>query len=63
MGGFVTTAAGVFFGFEEIAELVLSSSWIDLAVFGAAAIALGSVLERHGALLKARVARWFHSVK
>jgi hypothetical protein len=61
-GGLVTSAAGVMFGFEEIVQLVVNSSWIDLAIFGATAIALGSVVDRHGVAIKLRLDKWFHAL-
>lgn len=57
--GLVTLSAGAFFGIDELMQLVLASSWIDLAVFGACAITLGSVLDRHGVALKLRVSQWY----
>ncbi|MDJ0700484.1 MAG: hypothetical protein QNJ07_11565 [Woeseiaceae bacterium] len=59
-GSFTVLAGGVF-GFEEIVKLVVASSWIDLAIFGACAIALGSVLDRHGVPLKLRLTKWMES--
>ena len=61
-GGLVTSAAGVFFGFEAIVELILSSSWIDLAIFGASAIAIGSVVDRHGVVIKLRLHKWLNAL-
>jgi hypothetical protein len=58
IAGLVTLGAGVLFGFDAILQLVISSSWIDLAIFGAGAIALGSVLDRHGAAVKLRLMHW-----
>ena len=60
--GLATLAAAVLFGFEPVFDLIMDSSWIDLALFGATAIALGSVIERHGVVLKLRLVRWFDSV-
>ena len=56
--GVVTACAGVVFGFGEFVEMILRSSWVDLAIFGASAIALGSILDRHGASLKLRLGKW-----
>jgi hypothetical protein len=61
-GGLVTAAAGVFLGFDALVQLVINSSWIDLAVFGASAIALGSVVDRHGVVIKLRLDKWFNDV-
>ena len=58
IAGLVTLGAGVIFGFDAILQLIISSSWIDLAIFGAGAIALGSVLDRHGAAIKLRLTHW-----
>ena len=58
VAGCLTAAAGVFFGFDDLVQMILKSSWIDLAIFGASAIALGSVLDRHGARLKYRFVEW-----
>jgi hypothetical protein len=57
--GTITIIAGVMFGFGEIVQLIVSSGWVELAIFGAAAIALGSVLERHGVAIKLRLVNWF----
>jgi hypothetical protein len=62
IGGTLTAIAGVFFGFEVLLQLILDSSWIDLAIFGAAAIALGSVVDRHGVVIKLRLDKWFNAV-
>ncbi len=56
--GVVTSFAGVAFGFSEFVQMILHSSWVDLAIFGASAIALGSLLDRHGAALKLRFGKW-----
>ena len=61
IAGLVTLGAGAMFGFDAILQLIISSSWIDLAIFGAGAIALGSILDRHGVAIKLRLARWFSS--
>lgn len=60
MAGLFTLGVGALVGFEDILRLVLMSSWIDLAIFGAAAIALGSILDRHGVAMKLRVTRWYN---
>lgn len=61
-GGLFTTTAGIFYGFDAITALILSSSWIDLAIFGASTIAVGSVLDRHGVAIKLRLHKWFNAV-
>ncbi len=58
IAGLVTLVAAALFGFEAIVRLIITSSWIELAIFGAAAIALGSVLDRHGVAIKLHVTRW-----
>ncbi len=58
IAGLVTLGAAVLFGFDAVLRLIVTSSWIELAVFGAAAIALGSVLDRHGVAVKLRITRW-----
>ena len=60
--GAITLVAGALFGFEDIVQFVMTSSWIELALFGAGAIALGSVLDRHGVAIKLHLARWFNSI-
>ncbi|MDH3806317.1 MAG: hypothetical protein OEU90_12720, partial [Gammaproteobacteria bacterium] len=60
--GIVTMLAGVVFGFDEIVQLIVTSSWIDLAIFGASAIALGSLVDRHGVVIKLRLDKWFNAV-
>ena len=62
LAGLVTAFAGFFFGFEAIMQLILHSSWIDLAIFGAGAIALGSLVDRHGVVIKLRIVKWFDAV-
>ena len=57
--GVVTMIAGVTFGFDEIVRMIVTSNWIELALFGAAAIAMGSVLERHGVAIQVRLVNWF----
>jgi hypothetical protein len=57
--GLVTATAGAFFGFDEIVLLIMNSGWIELAIFGASAIALGSVVDRHGVVIKLRLDKWF----
>ena len=57
--GCVTAFAGLAFGFNEFVEMIMRSSWVDLAIFGASAIILGSLLDRHGASLKLRLSKWF----
>ena len=62
IAGVVTVIAGVSFGLDDIMQLIMASSWIDLAIFGASAIALGSLIDRHGVGIKLRVTRWFDNV-
>lgn len=52
LAGALTMLAAVTFGFDGFVELVKASNWITLAIIGAAAIALGSLLERHGVPIK-----------
>ena len=61
IAGVVTLVSGAVFGFDAILQLVVTSSWIDLAIFGAGAITLGSVLDRHGVAIKLRLVRWYDS--
>lgn len=56
--GGITIATGLLFGLEPLFRLVMTSQWYALAVTGALTIALGSVLDRHGAALKLRTKRW-----
>ena len=63
VAGLVTAGSGVLIGFDAIMRLVMTSSWIELAIFGAAAIALGSILERHGATMKLRVMHWYRNAQ
>jgi hypothetical protein len=62
VAGALAIIAGVLFGFDALLALVLASSWIDLAIFGACAIALGSVLDRHGVAINLRLANWFGAI-
>ncbi len=61
IAGLVTLTAGALFGLDPILQLIVNSSWIGLAIFGASAIALGSILDRHGVAIKLRLTRWFSS--
>ena len=63
IAGAVTATAGVLFGLDAIMALVVGSSWIELAVFGASAIALGSILDRHGVAIKLRLTQWYSKTK
>ena len=54
----ITLIAGVLAGAGEAIEFIGEAGWIELAVFGAVAIAVGSVIERHGAALRLRFERW-----
>ncbi|MDJ0759039.1 MAG: hypothetical protein QNJ19_06540 [Woeseiaceae bacterium] len=63
IAGIITVAAGVLFGLEAIVQLVVRSSWIDLAVFGASAIALGSLLDRHGVAIRLRLSQWYGNAR
>jgi len=60
--GVLTMLTGLFFGFDDMLRLVLHSNWVELALMGAAAITLASVLDRHGAALKLNAIRWFNAV-
>ena len=55
--GVLTMLAAAVFGFDAFVDLVTASNWITLAVIGALAIALGSLLERHGVAIKLAVIR------
>jgi len=59
IAGIGMIAASLFFGVEALLTLVLASSWVDLAIFGACAITLGSVLDRHGVAINVYLARRF----
>jgi hypothetical protein len=61
IAGLATLGAGVLFGFDAIVQLIITSSWIDLAIFGATAIALGSIIDRHGVAIKLRITRWYET--
>jgi hypothetical protein len=60
--GIVTLFVATIFGFESVWELVMTSSWVDLAVFGACAITLGSIVDRHGVVIKLHLVRWFDAL-
>ncbi len=55
IAGILMVSAAAVFGFDDVVALFFRSGWIELAVFGAVLIALGSVLDRHGASLKLRL--------
>ena len=56
--GIATMLAGVLFGFDAVVRLIANSGWVELAVFGGAAIALASVLDRHGVSVQLRLRKW-----
>ncbi len=58
VAGILTIGVAAWFGFAPIVDMVLVSSWVSLAIFGASAIALGSLVERHGVAIKLHVIRW-----
>ncbi|MDH3642482.1 MAG: hypothetical protein OES38_10330 [Gammaproteobacteria bacterium] len=62
IAGVLTVLAGAAFGFSDAIDLIFHSSWVELAIFGAASIALGSLLDRHGASLKLRLNGWLNEV-
>ncbi len=55
VAGVLTMLAAASLGFDAFVGLVVASNWITLAVIGATAIALGSLLERHGVAIKLAV--------
>lgn len=57
VAGALAAVISVVFGFDSMMALVINSSWIDLAIFGACTIALGSVLDRHGVAIKLNIAK------
>jgi len=62
LSGIGTLFVAVTFGLEPIWQLVIASSWVDLAIFGAGAIILGSVVDRHGVVIKLHLLRWFDAL-
>jgi hypothetical protein len=60
--GIFTLIGGVIFGADAILNLVVTSSWVELAIFGACAITLGSVIDRHGVAIKLRIVKWFDAI-
>ena len=60
--GIVTILAAVLLGMDELVQLIVTSGWVELAIFGASAIALASVLDRHGVAIKLRMAKWFEAI-
>ena len=63
VAGLITVSAAVLFGFDAMLAVVITSSWIELAIFGASTIAAGSVLDRHGVAMKMRINNWLGSVR
>lgn len=63
IAGLITATAGVLFGFDAMVAVVMSSGWVELALFGACAITAGSVLDRHGVAMKLRLTNWLGSVR
>ena len=62
LAGSITLSAGMVFGLNDLVAMIARSNWIDLALFGTTAIALGSILDRHGAALKLRLSKWFAKI-
>jgi hypothetical protein len=62
IGGALTVLGGGLVGFEPIAALVSRSGWMELAIFGACTIVVGSVLDRHGMAIKIRVTKWLGTI-
>ena len=62
LAGCICISAGVIFGFTDLVDMLFSSGWVELAVFGASAIALGSVLDRHGVAMKLRLSKWISQI-
>jgi len=60
--GALTLALGALLGFDEMWQLARNSNWIELAVFGAFTIVLGSVIDRHGVVIKLRLVKWFDAL-
>jgi len=60
--GTATMMGGLVFGLEDLARLVIESGWIELALFGAGAIVLGSVIDRHGIAIKLALVKWFDAI-
>ena len=58
IAGIMTLLSAGWFGLEPVVELVFDASWVMLAVIGASAIGLGSLLERHGVTMKIALVRW-----
>jgi hypothetical protein len=63
LAGSLTLLAATYFGFGPFLELIFMSNWISLAIFGACAIVLGSLVDRHGATLKLRVDKWRQAIQ
>lgn len=61
--GYVTAIAGAVFGVAEFADLIRRAGWVELALFGAGTIAVGSVLDRHGAAIRLRLSHWFTQLR
>lgn len=62
VAGALTLLGGATFGFDSIVALVAGSSWIDLAVFGAVTIVIGSALDRHGVAIRLRLESWYRAL-
>ncbi len=56
--GSATLIAAAIFGFEPFVMLVVEANWMSLAAIGASAIALGSLIERHGVTAKLKLVDW-----
>lgn len=61
--GLLTFLVGVGYQCWMAFEVFNLGSWSALAIVGIVAIVSGSVLERHGAILKARFTNWRHSLQ
>lgn len=56
--GYAMGLGGAVLGFGELVALFRRADWVDLALLGGGAIAVGSLLDRHGAALRLRAERW-----
>ncbi|MEO1575573.1 MAG: hypothetical protein AAFU65_11515, partial [Pseudomonadota bacterium] len=60
--GALVALASLWLGFDPVLDVVRSANWITWAVLGAAAILLGSVIERHGAALRLKTEQWLRAL-
>ena len=61
--GGLTLLCAMSVGYRPLIDLAQNANWIAMALVGAAAIGLGSLIERHGVALRLNIERWTGKVR